>query len=89
LGPYWLAGLTWNGGSLADDYDTGTNGTYEGAEASDTLFGPQAGLGLEFALGDRAALNVEGRTIRYIDRSDEDLSAPSALQGTVGLNFYF
>ena len=89
VSPYATLGLTWNSRSLTDTYYNNETFSYDVAEAQDTLFGPHAGLGLELALGDSAALNFEGRYINYLNVEQDDVSAPAAVQGTAGVNFYF
>ncbi len=89
VSPYATLGLTWNSRSITDSYYNNETFRYDVAQADDTLFGPHAGLGLELALGDSAALNFEGRYINYLNVTPEDVSAPGAVQGTAGLNFYF
>jgi opacity protein-like surface antigen len=87
VSPYASLGLTWNSRSINDTYWDGR--AYQTALVDDTLFGPHVGLGMEFALGDSAALDFEGKYISYVDKDPDDLSAPAAVQGTMGLNFYF
>ena len=89
VSPYATLGLTWNSRSLTDSYYNIETFSYDVAEAEDTLFGPHAGLGLELALGENAALNFEGRYINYLNVEADDVSAPAAVQGTAGVNFYF
>ena len=89
VSPYFSAGLTWNGRQISDEYFNGRTLEYQVVDTSDTLFGPHAGVGVEFAIGDSAALNFEAQYIGYIDVDDTDASAPSATQGTMGMNFYF
>ncbi|MDG1479236.1 MAG: outer membrane beta-barrel protein [Myxococcota bacterium] len=89
VSPYATLGLTWNNRTITDNYYNGETFRQEVAQADDTLFGPHAGLGLELALGDSAALNFEGRYINYLNVTQDDVSAPGAVQGTAGLNFYF
>ena len=89
MSPYATLGLTWNSRSITDSYYNTESFSYDVAEAQDTLFGPHAGLGLELALGESAALNFEGRYINYLNVEQDDVSAPAAVQGTAGVNFYF
>jgi hypothetical protein len=83
VSPYALVGLTVTPRSVEDSL-----GAYE-YQAFDALAGPHAGLGLEFAVGEKASLNFEGRVVSYIDRQEDDIALPGAVQGTMGLNFYF
>ncbi|MEL6341783.1 MAG: outer membrane beta-barrel protein [Myxococcota bacterium] len=89
VSPYVTAGLTWNNRSVNDDYFDASVGQTRVAEETGTLFGPHGGLGLELAIGDNAALNIEGRMVGYLNQEPDDLSANTAVQGTMGLNFYF
>lgn len=89
VSPYMTAGLTWNNRQINDDYYDDASMEYTVVSQQDTLFGPHAGLGMEFAIGDSAALNFEGRYISYLNQDDTDISAPNAVQGTMGLSFYF
>ncbi len=86
VSPYVSAGVTWTQRSYDDAYTS--NGQAQEGFIQETAFGPHAGLGLELAFGDRAALDLEGRYIGYLNTAD-DAGAPSAFQGTAGLNFYF
>jgi len=89
VSPYATVGLTWNNRQINDTYYDESTGEFNVAQISDTQFGPHAGLGMEFALGDSAALNFEGRYVNYLDREEGDLSSGDAVQGTMGLSFYF
>lgn len=79
VSPYLSAGYTWTNRS------TGVQG------ASDRVKGPHAGLGLELAIGDSAALGVEGRYTHYgqLENISTNFQRAGALQGTLGMNFYF
>ncbi len=87
VSPYGFVGLTVTPRAADDVYPTRTGETIY--KANDALFGPHAGLGIEFALGSSAALSFDGRYIGYVDRQEGDTAAPGALQGQMGLNFYF
>jgi len=87
VSPYLSAGLTLNERSVSDTFYDGLN--YQHVETSETLFGPHAGLGVEFALGENMAVDFEGKYIGYLDVADEDPSLPGAVQGTMGLSVYF
>lgn len=89
VSPYATVGLTWNNRQINDDYYDDDSMEYTVVSQQDTLFGPHAGLGMEFAIGDSAALNFEGRYVSYLNMDDADISAPNAVQGTMGLSFYF
>jgi len=87
VNPYLSGGLTWTSRCYNDAIYKGPNQTT--VEAEDTLFGPHLGLGLELGVGDNASINLEGRGMAYLNKSADDQSAPSALQGTAGFNLYF
>ena len=87
VSPYFTAGLTWNNRTINDTFYDGL--VTREVTAEDTLFGPHAGLGVEFAVGENAAINFEGRYIGFVDVDLDDPSAPSAMQGNMGLSFYF
>ena len=87
VSPYLSAGLTWNHRDIQDEYWDGFQ--YRTVQADDTLFGPHGGLGVEFAVGQSAAVNFEADYIGYLNRQPDDPTGPSALQATMGLNFYF
>ena len=87
VSPYLTAGLTWTARNYSDTFHNGIS--YDQVYRQDTLFGPHGGLGLEFAVGQSASINVEGRYVGYVNVADNDPSTPGALQGTAGLNFYF
>lgn len=84
VSPYVLAGVTMTERNLDQplahqpDLDT-----------EDALWGPHAGVGIEFALGESVSLDFDARFIGYVNTTPEDPSAPGAFQGNMGLNFYF
>ena len=82
VSPYLSAGYTW----------TDRSSSLQGA--SDRVKGPHGGLGLELAIGDSAAIGVEGRYSHYgqlesIENISNSYKRAGALQGTLGMNFYF
>lgn len=80
VSPYVLGGVTFNRETLADDLGL--------AAVADGQTGLHAGLGLEFALGRTAALDLEGRYIGWLTDSAVN-DAPGAFQTTAGLVFHF
>ena len=87
LSPYASAGLTWNRQTLDDTY---SNGLQELTVTSQqTRFGPHMGLGLELALGDRAALDLEARYLSDLQHDAEDPVRKGAMQASAGLVFHF
>jgi len=87
VSPYALGGVTYGARNLNDAI--GTDGTSATVIAQDSLWGLHGGLGVELALGDRVALDLEGRYIGYLDKAPEDPSAPGALQLTGGVMVHF
>lgn len=87
LSPFATAGLTWNRQTLNDTY---FNGLEEVTVTSqETRFGPHVGLGMEFALGERAALDLEARYISDMNHDAEDPTRKGAMQASAGIVFHF
>ncbi len=87
VSPYAIGGVTYDARNLNDAI--GSDGTSATVIANDSLWGLHGGLGLELALGDSVALDLEGRYIGYLDKAANDPSAPGALQLTGGVMFHF
>jgi opacity protein-like surface antigen len=87
VSPYATLGVTQTGRDVQDTWFDGL--TEQTTTTQQTVFGPHAGLGVEFAMGSTAALDLETRYISYLDVEEGDPSASSAVQGTMGLKFYF
>ena len=87
VNPYAAAGVTFTGRDFDDTFCDGDE--YFDFVTNDTLFGPYGGLGLEFAVGQNATVNLEGRLNSYMDLAEEDPTVPVSFQGRAGLNFYF
>jgi opacity protein-like surface antigen len=87
VSPYATLGATWTERDIADTYSDGL--VNQVVVAQDTLFGPHAGLGMEFAFGQNAGLNVEAKYVSYLDVGGEDKSLENAIQTNVGLKMYF
>jgi opacity protein-like surface antigen len=86
VSPYAAFGVTGTRRNYDDSYTVA--GETMSANVQSTAWGPHAGLGLELALGDNLAVDLEGRYVGYVNVED-DPNAPAALQATAGLNFYF
>jgi hypothetical protein len=86
--PYALAGVTYTGRDILDVIGDGDGGLL-GIDTNRPMWGPHGGVGLELALGQRAALDLEARWIGYLNPSDTDPSLPGAVQTTGALQFYF
>jgi len=85
--PYALAGLTWQGRNVHDTYFDGEEyGLYQNERAA---WGPHAGLGVEFGLGQRWVIDLEGRVIGYLNHAGTDPSLPGALQTTLAIGHRF
>jgi opacity protein-like surface antigen len=82
VSPYGTVGLTFD---TTYDADRGVNG--QAQPIKDSAWGAHAGLGIEFAIGDNLALDIEGRGIRYVEGHPDTLN--TQLQTSVGLNYYF
>jgi hypothetical protein len=85
VSPYVLGGVTWNARNEIDEVFAG--GESSMLENSYAQWGLHGGLGLELALGKSAAIDLEARTIGWLNRAPGD--APLALQATGGLLFHF
>ena len=83
VNPYVLAGITLTDRNIDQPLVGGT------FEAEDSLWGPHAGLGLEFGIGKSASLNLDARFIGYVNKGVDDPSRAGAVQANAGLNFYF
>ena len=87
VSPFVSGGLTLVDRDLEDTfYDGFAERTVVTEEA---LFGPHVGLGIQFGIGQSAALDFEGRYIGFLNVEDDDPSVPGAVQGTMGLKVYF
>lgn len=87
VSPYVLGGLTYTTRDIEDEIFQG--GGLNTVDTSQSLFGPHAGLGVEFALGKSVALDIEARYTGYLNRQATDASLPGALSTTAGLMFHF
>ena len=58
-------------------------------EANDLLWGPHAGVGIEFAFGNNVALDLEARYTGYLNTEADDPTIPGALQTTAGFLVHF
>ncbi len=87
VNPYALAGVSFTGRDFDDTFCDGDD--YSTLVADDTLFGPHAGLGIEFAVGQNATINLEGRMAGYMNLEEGDPTVPVNIQGRAGFNFYF
>lgn len=88
VSPYAIGGLTYTSRTIDETLSLDSR-TTQSVQTEEALFGPHVGVGIEFAVGEQASLNFEGRATHYLNVSSDDLTSPAALQGTMGLNFYF
>jgi hypothetical protein len=84
VSPYVLAGLTMTDRNL--DQPLGAAGPFQ---TEDSLWGPHAGLGIEFAIGKSVALDFDARFIGYVNKPENDPSSAGAVTANMGLNVYF
>lgn len=80
--PYVLAGLSANARRIDDAV-----GDQFVVQAKDTLWGPHAGAGIEFAFGQRAALDLEARYVGWMN--DPERSLPGGLQTSANVVMHF
>jgi len=86
VSPYGLVGLTWTDRDIDDAFATYDGGT---VTRNDAMFGPHGGLGLEFALGENVALDLEARYTGYLNREVTDPTFPGVLSTTGAVMFHF
>ena len=86
VSPYGSVGVTLAQRSYDDNWGNGDITT--NTKVNDKAFGPHAGLGIEFALGENVALDLEGRGISFWGDGNPDTSNV-AFQANGSLNFYF
>jgi len=84
VSPYVLAGVTTTDRNLDQPFPAGPD-----LETDQPLWGPHAGVGIEFAIGKSVALDFDARFIGYVNKPVEDPSDAGAIQANMGLNFYF
>jgi opacity protein-like surface antigen len=85
VSPYLVGGATWNARSLEEQIGSESATTI--IETTDALWGLHGGLGVELAMGDNFALDLEGRYVGWLDRHEGD--PPGALQANAALLFHF
>lgn len=83
VSPYVLAGVTMTDREIDQPLARG------GLSTSESLWGPHAGVGIEFALGKQVALDFDARFIGYVNKPADDPSRAGAVQANMGLEFYF
>lgn len=87
ISPYALGGLTANARQINDRFYV--EGGADQVTTSDMLWGPHAGVGVEFAFGDKVALDLEARYTAYLNTEMNDPTLPGALQTTAGFLVHF
>lgn len=85
--PFATVGVTYNQRALNDQVIL--DGDEALVQTKGALFGPHAGVGLEFAIGQHVAIDIEARYTAYVNKQRDDVSLPGSLQTTGGLLFYF
>ncbi len=87
VSPYLIGGVTYNARNIQDEIWQGD--ALSVVEQHDSLWGLHGGVGLELALGQSLAIDLEGKYIGYLDREPTDASLPGALQLNAGLMVHF
>lgn len=86
VSPYASVGVTFTDRVHDDTWSDGFD-EYR-SKFENSSFGPHAGIGLEIALGQNAAIDFEARAIGYLD-NQEGGTIPGAVQTTFGAQWYF
>gem|GEM_PF-1675987 len=86
ISPYATVGVTFAEREYDDLWTDGFD-NYQ-TKIYNQSFGPHAGIGLEIALGQNAAIDLESRVIGYLDTQEGD-TLPGAIQSTFGVQWYF
>jgi opacity protein-like surface antigen len=86
VSPYASVGVTFAERAYNDTWSDGYD-EYTSV-VNDESFGPHAGIGLEIAIGENAAIDFEARAIGYLD-NQEGGTVPGAVQTTFGAQWYF
>ena len=86
VSPYASVGVTYTEREHDDLWSDGFDEYH--SKFKNQSFGPHAGIGLEIALGQNAAIDFEARAIGYLD-NQEGGTIPGALQTTFGAQWYF
>ncbi len=87
VSPYALVGMSTMSRDINDTMLDGQDLTT--VTRQDTRFGPHVGLGLELAIGDHVALDLEGRYTGYMGYDPTDLTAPGGVSTHVGVLYHF
>jgi opacity protein-like surface antigen len=87
VSPYVIGGVTWASGGFDDEVFV--DGQTEQISMRRSAFGPHAGLGLEFALGQDVALDLEARYVGFLGHDAQDPTLPGGLTTTAGVLFHF
>lgn len=87
ISPYALGGLTANARQINDRFYV--DGGADQVTTSDMLWGPHAGVGIEFAFGKNVALDLEARYTAYLNTEMDDPTLPGAVQTTAGFLVHF
>ncbi len=86
--PYVLGGLTYTGRQIHDVVGF-ADGTVAEVNTAQGLWGPHAGLGLEFAFGRSLAIDVEGRLVGSLNHLPTDPALPASGLAKVALQVHF
>jgi len=88
ISPYALGGLTANVRDIKDAFPV-KDGNMNSLDTQDVLWGPHAGIGVEFAFGNNVALDLEARYTGYLNTNRDDPTFPGAIQTTAGFLVHF
>jgi hypothetical protein len=87
VSPYATVGWTWSPYEIHDSIEGSASAAP--IDEQGVARGGHAGLGIEFALGEHAALGLDARYLHLSRLPQGAESLPSALQATAGLKAYF
>ena len=83
VNPYLLGGIT----VTQRNYQDLVGGRV--IDENRATWGPHLGLGLEFNLSQQTSLSLDARYLAALNLQPDDAARSGAVQGNLGLNFYF
>lgn len=87
VSPYVLGGATVTDRQVSDTIFR--NDQLQVIESSRPWVGVHGGVGIEFAIGKRAAIDLEARYIGYVNREVTDPTLPGAVTTSAGVMWHF
>ncbi len=87
VSPYVLGGATLTDRQVSDTIFR--NDELQVVEATNPWVGVHGGVGIEFAIGKKAAIDLEARYIGYVNRQVTDPTLPGAVTTSAGLMWHF